>query len=65
MPEKRPNTKRERIDTGRSSSYVRRDEQGQFRESEDVGRASRTDQRHEARHPSRPGHGDRGDRGGK
>ena len=55
-------TKRELIDTGTDKRYVRRDEQGQFTESDDVGRASAADQRHEAKTESKQGEGDRGDR---
>jgi hypothetical protein len=36
---------RELIDTGTDKRYVRRDEQGRFKESEDVGRSSAADQR--------------------
>ena len=54
--------KRERIDTGRDSRYVRRDEQGQFKEVEDVGRASTQDRTRDAENQSTPGRGDRGDR---
>ena len=53
---------RERIDTGNDKRYVRRDDQGQFRESEDVGRASAQDQRRDAENTTRSGQGDRGDR---
>ena len=53
---------RERIDTGTDKRYVRRDEQGQFRESEDVGRSSAQDQRRDAEHTTRSGQGDPGDR---
>jgi hypothetical protein len=53
---------RERIDTGSDKRYVRRDEQGQFKESEDVGRSSAQDQRRDAEHETRKGQGDRGDR---
>jgi hypothetical protein len=53
---------RERIDTGSDKRYVRRDEQGQFKESEDVGRSSAQDQRRDAEHDTRKGQGDRGDR---
>ena len=53
---------RERIDTGRDERYVRRDDHGQFKESEDVGRASAQDQRRDADHATRSGQGDRGDR---
>jgi hypothetical protein len=42
--------------------YVRRDDQGRFSESEDVGRASAQDQKRDAKAASKPGHGDRGDR---
>ena len=53
---------RERIDTGTDKRYVRRDEEGQFKESTDVGRASRQDQRHDAETTKSSGQGDRGDR---
>ena len=42
--------------------YVRRDEQGRFSETDDVGRASGQDQKRQAEAESKPGHGDRGDR---
>lgn len=42
--------------------YVRRDEQGRFSESDDVGRSLAADRRQHAKTESRPGHGDRGDR---
>ena len=44
--------------------YVRRDEQGQFKESDDVGRSLSQDRRQHARTESKPGQGDRGDRKG-
>lgn len=54
---------RERIDTGRDVRYIRRDERGRFTADQvDVGRASASDRRRQAQHPSRPGQGDRGDR---
>ena len=53
---------RERIDTGTDKRYVRRDDQGQFKESEDVGRSSAQDQKRDAEHSTRSGQGDRGDR---
>jgi hypothetical protein len=43
--------------------YVRRDEDGQFKEVEDVGRSSAQDQRRDAEAESTPGQGDLGDRG--
>lgn len=54
--------KRELIDTGTDKRYVRRDEQGRFDESVDVGRSLAQDRRREAKNESKPGHGDRGDR---
>lgn len=42
--------------------YVRRDDEGRFKEQVDVGRSLAQDQRKEAENESKPGHGDRGDR---
>ena len=53
---------RELIDTTRDKRYVRRDEQGEFKEVEDVGRSSANDQRRDAENDTRKGQGDRGDR---
>jgi hypothetical protein len=55
-------SKRELIDTGSDKRYVRRDEDGRFKESEDVGRSSAADQRQQAERSSKSGQGDRGDR---
>jgi hypothetical protein len=54
--------KREEIDTGNDKRYVRRDEQGQFDESDDVSRSLSQDQRRDAENESGTGQGDRGDR---
>lgn len=54
--------KRELIDTGSDKRYVRRDEQGRFNESDDVGRSLAADQKRDAQHKAKKGHGDRGDR---
>jgi hypothetical protein len=54
--------KRELIDTGRDKRYVRRDSDGQFKESDDQGRSLSQDQRRKAKTVSKPGQGDRGDR---
>jgi hypothetical protein len=54
---------RELIDTTKDKSYVRRDENGRFKESDDVGRSSAQDQKRAAKHDTRKGQGDRGDRG--
>jgi hypothetical protein len=53
---------RELIDTGTDKRYVRRDEQGQFKESDDVGRSLAADRRQHAKTQSKKGQGDRGDR---
>ena len=53
---------RELIDTGRDKRYVRRDEKGQFNESDDVGRSLAADRRQHATTKSKPGQGDKGDR---
>ena len=42
--------------------YVRRDEDGQFKESDDVGRSLSQDQKRDAKTESKPGQGDKGDR---
>ena len=56
--------KRELIDTGTDKRYVRRDEKGRFKESDDVGRSLTADRRQHAKTVSKPGQGDRGDRKG-
>ncbi len=55
-------TKRELIDTGTDKRYVRRDEKGQFKESDDVGRSLSQDVQHDAKTKVKAGQGDRGDR---
>ena len=52
---------REEINTGRDSRYVRRDDQGQFKESDDKGRSLSADRRKDAETEVRKGQGDRGD----
>jgi hypothetical protein len=53
--------KRELIDTGTDKRYVRRDDQGRFKESVDVGRSLSQDVRKSAKRDADPGQGDRGD----
>ena len=53
---------RELIDTGTDKRYVRRDEEGRFSESVDVGKSLAADQRQKARTRVKSGHGDEGDR---
>jgi hypothetical protein len=42
--------------------FVRRDEQGRFQESDDVGRSLSQDRKRKAKTTAKPGQGDRGDR---
>ena len=62
MAKHNSSAKRERIDTGNGKRYVRRDEDGQFKKSEHVGRSHAQDQKREAENTAQPGHGDQGDR---
>lgn len=56
-------SKRELIEPHKGDKrYVRRDEQGQFKESDDVGRSLSQDRRQHAETEAKPGQGDRGDR---
>jgi hypothetical protein len=50
------------INTGHDKRFVRRGAQGQFKESDDVGRSLAVDRRQHAKKESKPGQGDRGDR---
>ena len=59
---KRTAAKRELIDTGTDKRYVRRNQSGRFKESDDVGRSLAQDRRRKARTKSKPGQGDKGDR---
>jgi hypothetical protein len=53
---------RELIDTGSDKRFVRRDEKGQFKESDDVGRAAAQDQKRRSNTKPKRGEGDKGDR---
>jgi hypothetical protein len=52
---------RELIDTGTDKRYVRRDDKGQFKESDDVGRSLSQDVKKSAKTKVKSGQGDRGD----
>jgi hypothetical protein len=54
--------KRELIDTGRDKRYVRRDSEGKFNESDDVGRSLSKDRKTKAARTAKAGQGDKGDR---
>jgi hypothetical protein len=53
---------RKLINTGSDKRFVRRDKQGRFKESDDVGRSLGADRRQRASTKSKKGEGDRGDR---
>lgn len=61
MQGKKHSSDRELIDTGRDKRFVRRDEKGQFKESDDVGRSLAADRRQHAETKAKKGQGDRGD----
>lgn len=54
--------KRELISPNGDKRFVRRDDKGQFSESDDVGRSLAQDVRNDAKTKAKPGQGDRGDR---
>jgi len=54
-------TKRELIDTGTDKRYVRRDDNGKFKESDDQGRSLAQDVKKKAKTQVESGQGDRGD----
>lgn len=61
MPKKPGSDKRELIDTGTDKRYVRRDAEGQFKESDDQGRSLAQDVKQAAKTTVKSGQGDRGD----
>ena len=61
MANKEGNGKRELIDTGVDKRYVRRDAEGQFKESDDLGRSLARDIKQHANTTVKSGQGDRGD----
>ncbi len=63
MAEKKKNSgARELIDTGTDKRFVRRDDKGQFKESDDVGRSLSQDVKKDSKTKAKKGQGDRGDR---
>jgi hypothetical protein len=54
--------KRERISPKGDTRFVRRDERGRIKESDDAGRSLSADRRTKAKTATRSGEGDRGDR---
>ena len=61
MASKAGTGKRELIDTGSDKRYVRRDDEGQFKESDDQGRSLSKDIKTKAKTTVKSGQGDRGD----
>ena len=61
MSSKKSSSKRELINTGTDKRFVRRDEKGQFDESDDVGRSLSQDVKQRAKKEVPAGQGDRGD----
>ena len=61
MAKKSAKSHRELIDTGSDKRFVRRDEKGEFKESDDVGRSLARDRQQHAKTEVEPGQGDRGD----
>jgi hypothetical protein len=59
---KRKASKRELIAPHGDKRYIRRDEKGRIKESDDVGRSLSQDRRRKAKAVAKPGQGDRGDR---
>lgn len=53
---------RELIDTGNDKRFVRRNSEGQFKESDDVGRSLAQDQKRDSKTRPEKGEGDKGDR---
>ena len=53
--------KRELINTGRDKRYVKRNEDGTFKESDDVGKSLAADVRRKAKTKVKLGYGDQGD----
>ncbi|WP_439616241.1 hypothetical protein [Shinella sp.] len=53
--------KRELIDTGSDKRFVRRDQDGKFKESVDVGKSLSADKRQKAKKVAKTGEGDKGD----
>jgi hypothetical protein len=53
--------KRELIDTGTDKRYVKRNKDGTFKESVDVGLSLAADRRRNSKTVAKPGYGDQGD----
>ena len=61
MPGKKSVGKRTTIKPKGDARYIRRDERGRIKESDDVGRSLKKDREKKAKKTVKPGYGDRGD----
>ena len=61
MADKKNSSERELIDTGTDKRYVKRNKDGTFKESVDVGRSLAADRRSKSKSVAKPGYGDQGD----
>ena len=61
MPAKRPSSKRTTIEPRGDKRFIRRDEGGRIKESDDAGRSLASDRRTKATATAKSGQGDRGD----
>jgi hypothetical protein len=59
---KRASEKRDKVRGPQAAFHAKRDPQGQFREMDEVGRASASDRRQPAKRKTESGFGDQGDR---
>jgi hypothetical protein len=62
MAKTRSTTKRDLVDTGTDTRYVKRTAGGRFKEADDVTRSLSADRRRPAKTAVKSGHGDQGDR---
>jgi hypothetical protein len=62
MAKRKPAASRELINRGTDKRYVRRDAEGRFKESDDVGRSLAQDRKRKAKTKAKHGQGDKGDR---
>jgi hypothetical protein len=61
MKKKSGSNERELIDTGSDKRYTKRNDDGTFKESDDVSRSQSGDVQQHAKTTVKPGHGDQGD----
>jgi hypothetical protein len=62
MPRKKSTSKRELVAPKGDKRYIRRDPEGKFKESDDVGKSLSRDRKTKAKKAATTGQGDKGDR---